>query len=240
MTDSDSAGKDNDAPSLTAAEYVLGLLSPAEMTTIRRALANDDSLRDEVALWEERFAAFADGLEPREPPARVLSALRSRMSPKPAVSHRAGKLWSSLGFWRGLSIAGLAAASVFGALYFSQPKERGAAFNDLVATINLKDGGRAAFVVSYDAATRQMLVVPASSFKTAERVPELWIVPAGSMPISLGVIEAGHPLSLTIPKQYAPHAKAGAVLVITLEPRGGAPGGIATGDVVARGEFSTL
>jgi anti-sigma-K factor RskA len=64
----------------------------------------------------------------------------------------------------------------------------------------------------------------------AGRSYQLWIIPQGGSAQSLGLMQD----SLSLP---APPAAAYA-LAITDEPQGGAPGGVASGPVLAQGQFT--
>ena len=66
----------------------------------------------------------------------------------------------------------------------------------------------------------------AGSLAPAGQVYELWIIAPDTAPLSLGLL-ADASLSVTTP------APKGWTLAITLEPAGGAPGGIPSGPVVA-------
>ena len=52
-----------------AAEYALGLSSPAEESAIEDLLAVDPELRDHYAEWIESFANLTDDVAPVAPPA---------------------------------------------------------------------------------------------------------------------------------------------------------------------------
>lgn len=138
-----------------------------------------------------------------------------------------------------LSIADLAAASITAVMLvrpFTAPPVVEA---KLVATLNASSGS-AAFVAAFDPGRKQTILVPASMIGPETRVPELWLVPAGGKAISLGVIDPSRAQSMIMPDQLAALTQADAAMVITLEPVGGAPGGVATGPVIARGTFPRI
>lgn len=242
--DKESSESGKDDFSIAAAEYVLGLLSERERERVHALALRNPAFREKITKWEEHFSRFADELEPAAPPERVWREIRlqteratsmSRVPPRPATRFKA--LWDSAGFWRGLAFGSLTIAIALGGYIAAEKSKQPAA--KLVATIS-PNIGPAAFVAAYDPGRRQMLLVPSSLVTNEKRVPELWIVPKGLKPISLGVIDPSHPQAITIPEQLAPHARTGSALVITLEPQGGAPGGVATGAVIAQGIFSPI
>jgi anti-sigma-K factor RskA len=66
---------------------------------------------------------------------------------------------------------------------------------------------------------------------------ELWIIPAGGKPISLGLVRAGEPQRLPIRREIAPHFRQRSAIALSVEPVGGSPTGGPTGPVVASGEL---
>ena len=77
-----------------AAEYALGLLSPAEESAIEDLLAVDPELRDHYAEWIESFANLTDDVAPVAPPAglkeRVNEALFGPPETKQSLFSRFG------------------------------------------------------------------------------------------------------------------------------------------------------
>ena len=62
---------------------------------------------------------------------------------------------------------------------------------------------------------------------------ELWLIPPGGTPVSLGLLEAA-PLTLATARPQA-----GWTLAVTLEPAGGGPNGQPTGPVLMAAEVGT-
>lgn len=71
-------------------------------------------------------------------------------------------------------------------------------------------------------------------------VPELWLIPTDGIARSLGVFDETASQSARIPEEYVELLSTDAILAMTLEPPGGAPGGKATGPVVAKGGIQLL
>jgi|SRR6516164_2565282 len=57
---------------------------------------------------------------------------------------------------------------------------------------------------------------------------------------SLGLIQPGQPIRLTIPPDLAGHLTPDAALAVSLEPPGGSPTGLPTGPVIASGKLTSL
>jgi anti-sigma-K factor RskA len=71
---------------------------------------------------------------------------------------------------------------------------------------------------------------------TDNRVPELWLIPAGaSAPISLGVLQPGSRTVTRLGVEQLEKFGRGASLAVSLEPPGGSPIGTPTGPIVQQG-----
>jgi anti-sigma-K factor RskA len=222
---------------LVAAEYVLGVLGAAERRQAQQRLAHDQAFVNEISFWEERLGAFADAVAPVAPPqrtwTRIARAIRARDPSVPRES-----LWRSLVFWRSFAIgsAVLAAASI-GALTFIEisPTPRA----PMLATLGASSG-QPNFVAAVNAGGTSLLVVPAALLTTDQRAMELWLIPAGDKPHSLGLIAPGQAVRLDVPRDLAARITADAALAVSMEPPGGSPTGQPTGPVIASGKLVSL
>ena len=99
---------------------------------------------------------------------------------------------------------------------------------------------RIEFVASYFGVLRaRMVVVPATPVAFAQgRAPELWLIPAGGKPISVGMIARDKPTTLALDPALLARLGPTAALAVSVEPLGGSPTGQPTGAVVAKGAIS--
>jgi anti-sigma-K factor RskA len=109
----------------------------------------------------------------------------------------------------------------------------------LVAVMVL-DSGQPAFVATFDRASGTMVVTPVSTWADAGRVPELWLIPKGDKPHSLGVVDTTRPITVTVPANLRGAIDPASIVAISVEPAGGSPTGQPTGPVVAKGGISTI
>jgi anti-sigma-K factor RskA len=222
---------------LIAAEYVLGVLGAAERRQAQQRLAHDQAFANEVAFWEERLGAFADAVTPVAPPDRTWSRIARKIKARDP-SAPSESLWQSLTFWRSFAIgaAALAAASI-GALTFIEisPAPRA----PLMATLGASSG-QPAFIAAVDPGGTSLVVVPAALLAADQRAMELWLIPAGDKPHSLGLIEPGRPVRLGVPRDLVARISADAALAVSMEPPGGSPTGQPTGPVIASGKLTSL
>lgn len=232
---SDSGGKASEGGALTAAEYVLGVLDEAQRRAAERRIARDTAFAREVAFWEQRLGSLADAVPSVSPPpdswARIEAALDgSRISERPGF-------WQNLPLWRGLALASsaLAAACIAALIYLGAvaPPEA------LLARLDA-EGGQAGFVAAIGAGGTKLTIVPASLLNAEQKSMELWLIPEGEKPHSLGLVDPGKPVTISVPESLLPKVNSEAVLAVSLEPLGGSPTGQPTGPVIANGKLTAL
>jgi anti-sigma-K factor RskA len=224
-----------DGGNILAAEYVLGVLGAEERREIERRLALEPALASEVAFWEERLGGLADAVAPVPPPAQVWSRIEAAVA---APAAQPASVWQSLAFWRsfGIASATLAAASIAGLAYIGLVPSRQP---PLMATLT-GAAGQPNFVAAVTATGNNLVVVPASLLTNDPRAIELWLVLPNQRPQSLGLIQPGQPIRLTIPPELADRLTPDAALAVSLEPPGGSPTGQPTGPVIASGKLTNL
>ena len=229
-----------DGGNLIAAEYVLGVLSAEERREVERRLAQEPALAAEVAFWEERLTGLADTVAPVTPPPAAWSRIEAAVA-GPGSAARPVSLWQSLAFWRGFGISAgaLAAASIAALAYIGLVP---AARAPLMATLGSTASGQPNFVAAVTASGDSLIIVPASLLTNDPRAIELWLIPPGQgqRPHSLGLIQPGQPIRLTIPPALAGSLTRDATLAVSLEPPGGSPTGLPTGEVIAAGKLTSL
>jgi anti-sigma-K factor RskA len=214
---------------LLAAEYALGVLAGAERAAAERRAARERGFALMVAAWEEQLAPWAAEIEDVLAPPQVWDCIAAAL-PKQRPS-----LWENLAFWRLFALAGaLAAACLAVVIYLGAAGQQ----QPLVAAI--EGGGQRSFVATVDAKHATIAVVPAAFTADATRVPELWLIPPGGKPLSLGVVRADRAVVVAIPPALVTQTADGATLAVSLEPPGGSPTGAPTGPVIGTGKLTTL
>lgn len=235
------SGPDDIAPpsdaSVLAAEYVLGVLDASRRREVETRIARDRAFAREVAAWQAHFAPLVDEIEAVDPPLYLWPRIRSAVFGR---EQRAG-WFENIGFWRWLSAGAgaLAVAALAAVFVMSRPSLTPTPAPAMVAAINLDDG-RPAFLATIDLARGTMLVLPVSAAIPADKVPELWLIPPGDVPHSLGVVDVSHPVSITIPAALRAMVGLKAAVAISVEPPGGSPTGQPTGPVIAKGGISAI
>jgi anti-sigma-K factor RskA len=219
-----------------AAQYVLGTLRGRARERFERLARSDAALGDAVRQWEERLVPLAEALPPVRPPQRVWQAILRRIRGSGARARSA--LWSSLGLWRGLALAGLAAAFVLAVALFTPAPERPE--GTLVVVLAAQDA-KPALVASADRTGRVLTVKALAPVElAADRALELWALPDRGNPRSLGLVAATGVVRLALPAPADEALQSVPALAVSLEPRGGSPTGQPTGPVLYTGPVQRL
>ena len=233
-------GTDNrdDHGALTAAEYVLGVLDTAERRTVEERIASDDTFAREVAFWEEKLGPLAETIPSAAPPANGWTHIELALAAQSKAPRSKSGFWHDLALWRGLALAStaLAAGCFLALVYLVDLTGTG---SPLVARLD-EESGQPGFIVAANPEDGSFTVVPAALLGQAQRSLELWVIPPGGKPHSLGLVEPDRPVRVDVPPGLRRHVGADATLAITVEPLGGSPSGEPTGPFVAKGTLASL
>jgi anti-sigma-K factor RskA len=223
-----------------AAEYALGTLQGRARRRFERSLKDDPLLRGYVARWQERLAPLDGALAPVRPPARVWRAIQRRITPSGAPRGLAG-LWHSLGFWRGVAFASLAAALLLAvSLGMLQPGP-----SQLMVVVMSDERAEPKMTVSWQTDDHGEKRMRIRVLGHAEMAPdttwELWMLPGGDRkPLSLGLITTHETQSVVVPRELAAQVNSAWGLAMSVEPKGGSPTGLPTGPVLYKGQCTRL
>ncbi|OYW24054.1 MULTISPECIES: anti-sigma factor domain-containing protein [unclassified Sphingomonas] len=234
---------------MTAAELALGLLEGEERATALRRTLADPAFAAEVEAWRAHFGLLFDAVPDVAAPADGLARIERALSPISTAANDD----SPVRLWRGIAVASSIAATLLLALVLTsgpapvpgskgpQIAQKGAASTPrplLVAQIAPVENGQAVAAV-FDPTTGNLRVA-AAALVDAGHSPELWVIPVGGTPHSLGVLHSSQSTAVAINKADRVRFAEGATLAVTIEPVGGSPSGKPTGAVVAKGALSLI
>jgi anti-sigma-K factor RskA len=225
----------NDDDIALAGEYVLRLLDAATEVSVAARISTDRDFASEVEAWRLRLQPMLTGADTPPPPSTwpaIMAAL------PPATGQQVTK--ASVRLWQGLAGLSTAAAAVLAVIVLQQrdPVIPPAAAPPLIAALG-SETGNASITASYDPASGTMLLLPVS-LDTGALYPELWVVPTDGQARSLGIVRGDVASKIAITPEMQAYINKGATLAITPEPQGGAPGGKATGPIIASGKITTV
>ncbi len=217
-----------------AAELVLGLLGLAEEAAARARAATDPVFAADVAAWEERLVPLL-GADPVPPPVELWQRVEEAIAPATGQDNRP----AGLRLWQGLAALSTAAALVLGVMVVNRPAPMPSATAPaLIAVLGAETGG-STVTTNYDP-DRGVLTITPVALDTGQLYPELWVIPTGGTARSLGIVTRDRPTQVKVSAELQTLMQRGALLAITPEPAGGAPGGKATGPVIASGTITTI
>lgn len=235
-----------DAP-MTAAELALGLLEGEERAVALRRTLTDPDFAAQVESWRVHFGLLFDAVPDVTAPADGFARIERALLPAAANDDGPVQLW------RGIAVASSIAATLLLALVLTAgptpvpgSKTPQIAQNAppstprplLVAQIAPVGSGEPVAAV-FDPATGSLRVAAAALVDSGHS-PELWVIPAGGTPYSLGVLHATRATAVAISQADRNRFSAGATLAVTIEPIGGSPSGKPTGAIVAQGALTRV
>lgn len=221
-----------------AAEYVLGVLSAPERQQVAIRIGEDSAFARLVATWENRLLPLATEVTPVQPPENVWIGLESALFADEATTAAKTGWWLSLPLWRGLAFAAMLFAA--GVLLYPTLFLRDAAdVPRLTATLQ-SDQTADRFVASYNQGGEALVLSALSTVPQPDRDYELWLIEGDIAPVSLGVVPGGRSVLVPLTPVLREKLRAGNLLAVSLEPRGGSTTGAPTGPVVAAGKLGVL
>jgi anti-sigma-K factor RskA len=243
MTGDDGFGPDD---RVLAAEYVLGLLTPDEAEALEARAMRDPALRDELALWQGYLTAMTAPIAETAPPARVKRRIETALFGAPqkgaAGAASAGTGWMSrLMGRRALGAMSLVAAAGIAALVIMTPQTRGpqAPLDPGYAAELVSENTQYLFSAAWSPDQQAVAVTRLEGTPRPDRAEELWLIAQDAAPVSLGLLDPSGQSVITVPDQLAA-LMTSAVLAVSDEPPGGAPGAAPTGEVLAAGPVQEL
>jgi len=226
-----------DDPAMIAGEYVLGTLDAAEHRAFARSLMTDPSAVALVADWQQRLAPLLLTV----PEVAAPAALWARIDAATRPANDNQPVWR----WQVATAAAALVAVVTGGLALRprpasqapivvQAPESG--FAQQIAALS-SEGGSPALLVTYDAGSGRMRVVPVNVSPKPGHSLELWVIAGKAAPKSIGLLPKEGAAALS-------HLKVDLALdttiAVSVEPIGGSPTGSPTGPVVYSGKMIAL
>jgi anti-sigma-K factor RskA len=201
---------------LLAAEYVLGTLRGPARLRFEKWRARTPLVDERCRFWEDNLMQLAKGLRPIRPPAHVWQGIRARLNlSRGSPQRRTGRTWAIAASV--LLVAGLSA------LLYWRSTEPGKLSE--VATIATPTGAQLWEVDVYRSSGRLILHTGQLPAHPADRDFELWALPAGGKPVSLGVMPHSGTAQRTLTAVQQQALANSAQVAITVEQTGGSPTG---------------
>jgi anti-sigma-K factor RskA len=203
-----------------AREYVLGLLAARPRARFARLLSFSLGARRAVTDWERRLAPLAAAVRPVEPPESVWSGIENTLGLARAPRARAA------GYWPALAAALAMVAVLFGGLYFSQqPSVERPAY---VSVVTDATTGPVWLLQAFTDARALRVNTVNPRPLPAGRAYELWMLPDGGNPVSLGLLPEMGAAQLALSGAQLGVLTRTMTLAVSVEQAGGSPTGLPT------------
>lgn len=238
-----------------AAAYALGTLRGGARRRFETLARERAPVRAAALVWQSRVASLTELETAVDPPPAVWTRIHNlieaerqqtamaaaRAEPPPAP----GGWWRSLALWRGAAGAG-ALATVLAVVTTVGLRDRlGAQIDELQARLSSQpqieyvavlndEQASASMLVTFDPKNRKLTLQRVGGYQeAADKSLQLWALPPGSKPRSLGVLTQEKLLQLAAGESDVREVPA---LAISLEPKGGVPSETGpTGPVLFKG-----
>lgn len=226
-----------------AAEYVLGLLSGEPRIAAEARLLADPEFARAVDRWQAHLAPLFDEIAAETPARDLWPAIAARL-PRPAANENAPRVlpWkiATVGF------GSIAAALALMMVVRPDPVPPAPAptapvtqpAGDILIAQLVTSDGLSMLAAKLDPADGMRVNV--TEIPQGEGEPELWVIPAGGSPVSVGMIPRNGEFSVPLSDVQRVLMQDGATLALTLEPPQGAPHAAPTGDILATARITRL
>lgn len=229
-----------------AAECALRLLTGDDLRKARERTRNDPEFAAAVARWRGRLAPLDAETADVAPPAELWNRIEAAAGGLSATNDNVEALRRKLNLWR--TATGAMTALAASLILFLAFQPRPTLFNPPPQTPQrasvpmvamLGDKGAIKVVASWEPAAHQLiLAVPGEIPADRSHARELWVIPAGGKPRSLGTMPTGKQMHMRLAEALADLLQHGATIAISIEPPGGSPTGSPTGPVIASGALT--
>ncbi|WP_294329469.1 anti-sigma factor [uncultured Sphingomonas sp.] len=217
-----------------AAELALGVLEGAELAAARRRQLADPGFAAAVERWSLDLAPLALGGVDVPVPSGLWERIEARL---PAGQSGAVV---ALRRWRATAIAASAAAAVLLAILLLRPVPEAVVLPPRpVVVAQITGTAGATFAARYDV-DQGMLHIRTDQMPASRKAPELWVIPAGGKPVSLGLVATRGGRDMAVSPAHRPLLADGATLAVTMEDGATAPHASPSSAPVAAGKITIL
>jgi len=207
-----------------AAEHVLGTLRGPARRRFERLCAESAAARGTLHRWEDHWSMLSRSLRPIQPSERVWANVSRRLFGARSAARRASR-WRT---WQLAAAASLIAVALIVGLIVHQQQPP-------LQTLAVLGTDSAHPLWRIERRT-QLAALTIRVVGPVQRLPgkayELWALPRGGAPVSLGLLPAGGTHERTLNAAQRAALLAADKVAVSVEPAGGSPTGSPTGPVV--------
>lgn len=223
-----------------AGELALGLLEGEDRAQALRLMLSNRDFAARVEQWRHDTSGLFDAVGDVTPPPAAWAAIAARIAPS-ADAAAPPPVSTSLRWWQFGAVGSGAIAAGLAFLLLTTPAPAPVAPTGSTFAVAQLTGPIAGLRIAtrYDPATAT-LRVRASGMPDTPTEPELWIVPAGGAPVSLGQIDRDGETVIAVAQGHRSLINAMAHFSLSMEPRSDRPSRAPSADFVAQGPIDLV
>jgi anti-sigma-K factor RskA len=213
---------------ILAAEFALGVLDEGDAVRVQDRARTDAALSLRIAWWRDQLAPLA-GEGATQPPAGVWRRIEAQL---PGNDNRSTQVQR----WRAAALAAMTMAAALLLFIGLRPSPIATPEAPAMLMAALSGDRGSVVAIGYDVASGRLTVAP-TKLDPGKGDAELWIIPDGGAPVSLGVVSAARTAPHIVRGDVQRLLRAGATFAISQEAAGGSPTGKPQGAIVASGKI---
>ncbi len=221
-----------------AAELALGLLEGQARTDALRLSLSDPAFAALVAAWETKLAPLHGEWVDAAPGDAVWDGIASQLPDARPSSVTA--IETRLRRWRAGALVSGAIAAALAFVLIAQPVPPPTPVAPQLAVARIESDAAGPLVLARYDQTNGLMQLRIHGFEAGPLAPELWIIPEGGTPVSLGQIAHAGEAEMTMPPPHRVLMTDGATLAITMEPVSTTPHPAPSTPAVAVGKIITI
>jgi anti-sigma-K factor RskA len=214
-----------------SASYALGNLRGGARRRFARLARENPRVRASALLWQERLSGLTELVEQRQPDPQLWLRIDNLVDAQvhaernaQLVTHqqsRITRLAAQMRSWRGWAIGAGAVSAVAVVLAANTQLQLQSAPQLEYVAVLADDKAAAAMLVTFDPKHQRLTLKRVGEINEGqEKSLQLWALPTGGAPQSLGVLDPNQVSRFTV---QSGQVRAVPALAISLEPRGGVP-----------------
>ena len=207
-----------------AAEHVLGTLRGPARRRFERLCAESAAARGAVHRWEDDWSVLSRSLRPIQPSERVWANVSRQLFGARSAAPRVSR-WRT---WQLAAAASLVAIALIVGLIVHEQQPR-------LQTLAVLGTDNAHPLWRIER-RKELAALTIRVVGTVQQVPgkayELWALPRGGQPVSLGLLPAGGAYERSLNAAQRAALLAADKVAVSVEPAGGSPTGSPTGPVI--------
>lgn len=221
-----------------AAELALGLLEGQTRADALRLSLSDPAFAAQVAAWEAKLAPLHDEWADAQPGAAVWSGIERQLADAPTDKVTAIEM--RLRRWRAGALLSGAVAAALAFVLITQPVPTPTPAAPQLAVARIESDAAGPLVLARYNQSNGLMQLRIHGFEPGTLAPELWVIPEGGTPVSLGQIGHAGEAQMTMPPPHRLLMTEGATLAITMEPVSKTPHPAPSSVAVASGKIITI